>query len=516
MKNKFSGFILIVIMAVVGYGLIVLPPSIFSQYKSIAESSSFLATSYLVGVGMGLLLLGVALGTLTVRLVRNSRDKEARRRRDDLRASEMSSTQIKEEIALKVEEAETFADDAHAEEQEIIRKSSKEIQEKLEHRSLELAAFGTISSGKSSLLNTLIGEDRFETDAKGGTTVTRNEVPWPGVDSVTLVDTPGLGEIQGEEREELARRVARDADIVLFVVDGPMKDFEHQVVHQLVDLEKRILLCLNKQDWYSNEDRDLLLGQLREQVREWIPAEDVIPVRSRESSRTRVRVLNDGSEKEETVLMEADITALANRMMEVIQKDGTDLLLGNLLLRSRGMVSDAREKVRARLDKRAHEIVERYVWQAGGAAALSPLPILDVAAGMAISSKMVLELARCYRQKMDLEVARRLVGELGKNLIAIVGATAITPAVSTLVASFLKTIPGIGTLAGGVLQGITQSLVTRWIGGVFIEYFRNEMVEPEGGLAALARRKWQELTKASEMASFAQKGWKELGKKETV
>ena len=50
-------------------------------------------------------------------------------------------------------------------------------------------------------------------------------------------------------------------------------------------------------------------------------------------------------------------------------------------------------------------------------------------------------------------------------------------------ASLLKTVPGVGTIAGGFLQGLVQALVTRWIGGVFIEYFSDEMRQPEGGLA---------------------------------
>ena len=54
--------------------------------------------------------------------------------------------------------------------------------------------------------------------------------------------------------------------------------------------------------------------------------------------------------------------------------------------------------------------------------------------------------------------------------------------------------PGIGTIAGGVVQGLVQALVTRWIGRVFCEYFRNEMQPPPGGLAELARRQWAEVT----------------------
>ncbi|HTN75428.1 MAG TPA: hypothetical protein VL096_09280, partial [Pirellulaceae bacterium] len=70
--------------------------------------------------------------------------------------------------------------------------------------------------------------------------------------------------------------------------------------------------------------------------------------------------------------------------------------------------------------------------------------------------------------------------------------------------SLLKTVPGIGTIAGGALQGVVQALVTRWIGAIFVEYLRNEMQMPEGGLASLARREWQKLTTANELRKLVQ------------
>ena len=63
-----------------------------------------------------------------------------------------------------------------------------------------------------------------------------------------------------------------------------------------------------------------------------------------------------------------------------------------------------------------------------------------------------------------------------------------------MIGSAPKSVPGIGTLTGGAVQGLTQALVTRWIGNTFVEYFQREMQAPPGGLAELARAKWAELT----------------------
>jgi len=124
--------------------------------------------------------------------------------------------------------------------------------------------------------------------------------------------------------------------------------------------------------------------------------------------------------------------------------------------------------------------------------------------------KMVLELAHVYQQPIDADMVVKMLEQLGKNLIAMVGATAATPAVAGAIAGMLKTVPGIGTLAGGLLQGVVQAIVTRWIGNVFAEYFRQEMKPPPGGLAELARSQWEAMTQPASLKSLIQLGRKQI------
>jgi uncharacterized protein (DUF697 family) len=330
---------------------------------------------------------------------------------------------------------------------------------------------------------------------------------------VVLVDTPGLAEVRGESRAADAAAAAKNADLVLFVVDGPLKSYESELLEALAAMEKRIVVCLNKEDWYDAAQRDELVRQLAEQVMPAVNGADVVAVRSRPTKRRRVHVLSDGSEQEEEVEVEPDVTPLARRMMSIVEHDGRELLLANLLLRSRGLVDEAKERVLATLDERADEVISKYMWAAGGAAAINPFPLLDLAGGSAITVKMVLDLAAVYGQKIDADTIVTLLGQLGKNLIAMVGATAAAPALAAAVGSVLKTVPGIGTIAGGIVQGLVQALVTRWIGRVFCEYFRNEMKPPEGGLAEIARRQWEEVTRPEQLKKLIQLGREQLGSK---
>src|SRR5262249_11169215 len=159
--------------------------------------------------------------------------------------------------------------------------------------------------------------------------------------------------------------------------------------------------------------------------------ENVVAVRAQAVTKTRTRVLSDGSQVDETVELEPDIRALAERMRAIVRRDGRELLLANLLLQSRGLGDEAKAQVPAEVDRPGGEIVDRSMWQAGAAAALSPLPVVDVMAGMGITSHMVVQLARVYRQKMDLDTATRLLSELGKQLVSVAGANVAAPAAAS-------------------------------------------------------------------------------------
>jgi hypothetical protein len=124
---------------------------------------------------------------------------------------------------------------------------------------------------------------------------------------------------------------------------------------------------------------------------------------------------------------------------------------------------------------------------------------------------MVIDIAAVFRQELDLDSAREMVAQAGKNLAASVGAAVATPSVATLAASALKTIPGVGTIAGGLLQGLVQALVTRWIGLVFIAYFRSEMTDPDHVIPELAKSKWAEVTRPAELAKLLQEGMRRIG-----
>ena len=501
--------------AALGIGLIYLPGWIIDKYQMISALGAVWGILYLIAVFIGMALLIGSAAWVIWKLWGTSLAKKIQRERRNKNPSELSHAQKQFEIDENLDQIEQLrqsADEDHRLKAEL-DPILAEMEAKREAQTLEIVAFGTISSGKSSVLNLLAGREVFATNVTGGTTVTRNEIPWPGIDQVFLVDTPGLGEVDGESHVRIAAESAKDADLVIVVVDGPLRESEHELLEVLGQMEKRVVIALNKSDWYSTEDRDKLLGQINRQTTAFVKQQDIVAIQAQEGSRIRRRIAADGQEVEETVAIDPDIEPLADRMLDIVKRDGKDLLMANLLLQSRGLVEKAKGKVKDAINRNAKEVVDRYMWGAAGVAAVNPFPLIDLVAGVGISTKMILDIANVYGQKVDLATAREWLGQMGKILVGVLGYQGASLLLASVVASLIKTVPIAGTLAGNAMQGTIQALLTRWVGLVFIEYFENEMQTPEGGLAGIARRHWDDLTTPAELGRLVKTARDKLSNK---
>lgn len=118
---------------------------------------------------------------------------------------------------------------------------------------------GPPNAGKSSLLNRLAGEDLAIVHGTAGTTrdAVRGEVEMEGV-CFAITDTAGLWNVTEEEKKHMgeiestahqrARRLARDAQLVLLVLDGS-REICAEELHFVHGLDRERVLCvINKCD----------------------------------------------------------------------------------------------------------------------------------------------------------------------------------------------------------------------------------------------------------------------------
>lgn len=93
---------------------------------------------------------------------------------------------------------------------------------------LTIAFFGPVNSGKSTLVNTIAGQEVSLVSAVPGTTTdpVRKRIELPGLGPCLLIDTAGLDDssILGAERERRTRAVLDEADVAVLL--GPVAQVE--------------------------------------------------------------------------------------------------------------------------------------------------------------------------------------------------------------------------------------------------------------------------------------------------
>lgn len=145
-------------------------------------------------------------------------------------------------------------------------------------RPVRLAFVGRPNAGKSTLINALLGDDRFVTGPEAGITRDSVQVAWRWRDrEIRLIDTAGLRK-RAKVQEKLERmstaettHAIRFADIVVLVMD-PREAFEKQdlQIAQLALREGRgVVFCVTK--WDIVENPSDLRRELDRMVAEQVP-----------------------------------------------------------------------------------------------------------------------------------------------------------------------------------------------------------------------------------------------------
>jgi GTP-binding protein Era len=341
-------------------------------------------------------------------------------------------------------------------------KQLRALTEKLDQSSIEIAAFGMVSRGKSSVLNALLGQDVFKIGTTHGTTVERTQQRWeqatldrPGLDGtkLVLIDTPGIDEVGGETRESLARDVARHADLILFVVSSDMQRVEIESLSKLREAQKPIILVFNQIDRYPDTDRDQIYSKIKdERVRSLIRPDDVVMTAARPDP-FRVKIqLPDGTTTIQWERPAPVIEPLKLRILDVLEREGKALVALNTLL----LAGDLHEEIVAHKLRIRDDAANRMIWHfalaKGAAVALNPIPVADMAGGLAVDVGMIVALSKVY----GIPLTRRTASGLVKDMMVALGALGAIEVATRLLASGVKSsLAGLSVLTGGLAIPLT-------------------------------------------------------------
>jgi hypothetical protein len=360
------------------------------------------------------------------------------------------------------------------------------ISEKLRNGEVHIAAFGRVGVGKSSLLNALLGRAAFSTSPLHGETVTEDHAAWRSLrdGNVVLIDTPGIDELHGADRERLARRVVRRADITLMLCEADLTDTEFRALESLCGAHRTVLLVLNKADRYTAAERDLLLQRLRERCAHLLPPDRILAVTADPRPETLIRVDESGREREQSRSRAPDVDELKGTLWRLIEDEGLALAALNAAL----FASELDEKVASRIvaarKAAADRIIRNYCTGKGLLVALNPVPVTDLLAAAGGDIAMVIHLGEIYGFRLSRREASKLLLTISAQMIALMSAYWGM----NLVSSALKTASvGLSTALTAASQGALAWYATYLTGRMAQTWFARGKSWGHGGPRETAR-----------------------------
>ncbi|MEB3335470.1 MAG: GTP-binding protein [Cyanobacteriota bacterium] len=367
-------------------------------------------------------------------------------------------------------------------ERQALRLERERMQKELERGDVVITVFGTGSTGKTSLIRALLRELVGSVGAPMGSTeeAKRYRLRLRGLSrAVILEDTPGILEAgqAGWEREEVARRQAVRADLLLLVVDGDLRAAEWEVFETLASLGKRLLLVLNKCDLRGEQEERRLMGLLRQRCAGRLQGADVVAVSSAPQS-----VPMPGGRPFQPA---PEVDSLLRRLAEVLHAEGEELIADNLLLQCKELGEASRQLLDRQRGQDAARIVDRYMWIGAGVLMVTPLPGVDLLGAAAVNAQMVVEIGRVYGVDLSRETARDLALSVGRTLA---GLGLVKGGVGLLTGALSLSLPAL--LASRAIQAVSAAWLTRVAGPSCITYFQQNQDWGDGGVQEVLRRQY--------------------------
>ncbi len=382
---------------------------------------------------------------------------------------------------------------------EVMRRSLAEQTEQLKQnfirQELRVVVFGVGSAGKTSLVNGLLDlslqalepkkiEPKGEVGATMGTTQIGKvyaPVRFPNLDvPMQITDCPGILEASavGGDREQEARQIATEADLIVFVVDDDLRRSEFEVLKALAEIGKRTILAFNKIDRLTKSDREMVQTSLRSRVLDFIAPEDVVAIAASPAPIT--------VESGEVINPKPKIQPILARILDILSYEGDELVADNVLLRSQRLTEETREALSQQQQMEAEKVVEKFQWLVVGVVFATPLPVVDMLATAAINAQMVVEIGKVYGCEINIDRGKELANSLTRTLVSLGIVKGVVQIITTVIS-----VTVVGLVLKATIQSVTAAYLTRIAGKSFIEYFSRDRDWGDGGIAEVVQRQFQ-------------------------
>ena len=355
-------------------------------------------------------------------------------------------------IAEKIQQAQSKGVDTQAVEVElqtlVTRQKDKEIY---------ISLFGSISSGKSSLINAFLPESKVSVDPRGGTTSEITYYQWQQKvgEQIILTDLPGLQQT-GQQDDDWIKQETQRAHIVIYLCEGDLTRDQYNEIQSLIALNKPLIVAINKIDLYSMNE----LQMIKQRLMEYFSDIKLLQVVTLQSGGTRevTKVYPDG--REELVIRQLkpqtkELEVALNQYLELNRQQLDEN-------RDTGFYHIAEQKLTSATDQfrqqKAQAIVQAYTKKAIAGALAAITPGSDILIQGYLGFHLVKELCQLYdvpATEMDIKKFIELASKhVGKTL----------PMILAFAGNILKAFPGIGTVGGSFFHAVAYGLIFESLG----------------------------------------------------
>lgn len=321
---------------------------------------------------------------------------------------------------------------------------------------LKVAFFGKISTGKSSLIQTLIPNAHIETSIIGGSTSTIDRYDYRldnGLE-LLLLDMPGTHQAQSiGTLDKLVMEETRRVHIVCYVIDQDLTASDIESIALLQHFDKPLLVVLNKVNRYRADE----LTALKARIAERLP--DAVHFVCTESryERSVQRVSKDGHRETVKRMSHGDVSALLASFAQLESARGELASAQQQALLS--LADDTlTEKLGEFRQRKGQALVKSYAKKAmlGGVAAVGPGT--DVLIQGYLGVDMMKSLCKLYDvpvQEIDLQALVEAATSKVKGHLTVILA---------LAGNVCKAFPGLGTIIGGASHAVAYGLIFESLG----------------------------------------------------
>jgi len=277
-----------------------------------------------------------------------------------------------------------------------------------------LAIVGPVNSGKSTLVNLLLGERVSPVTAVPGTT---KEVVAQRLGPFIIMDTPGFGEVGGVERGDMALEAMRASDVAVLLFDAAagLRKEDYDLYQRLRSEKRPIVVALNKIDLIE-KDLKLVLNDAQAKL-----GVSVVPISAQKGTNVA--------------------SVLLPRIIDM--RPGLAVALGREL-------PFYRRKM-ARSVIRNTSLLNLLI-------GMEPIPLLDIPLLLASQVRLTLRIATIYGESMGPGRAKELITTIGGGVL-----------LRYATQEAAKFLPGPGWIISGSIAGAG----TWAMGQVAVAYFES-------------------------------------------